>query len=95
MVIANLLVCTAGMIICACRMSHMSKSRTKIQIRLSYSMWFTTFMASGISWTYGDPANLAQLSMSVAILLNLIFGISVWRYGQPHYAMKAANDYGD
>lgn len=90
LIVANLLVCMAGGFMCICRMSMMSLSTTKAEIRWQYVFWFSTFAASGISWTYDEPASFAQLLMSLAIVVHLILGLGAWRNGAPAYTRRLA-----
>lgn len=84
----NLIVCIAGILICIERMTEMSHTKTKLQIRVQYSLWFSLFIFSGFSWLFHDPADLTQLVMSLMILANLVIGNGAWRQGLPEYAHK-------
>ena len=86
MVVLNFAVCTAAIFICACRLSHMSAKTTKVEIRASYVVWLPTLVASALSWTYGDPPGITQLSLGLAVLAHLAIGVRVWRHGAPDYA---------
>jgi membrane-anchored protein YejM (alkaline phosphatase superfamily) len=88
MVLVNLVICSAGAFMCACRMAHMSEKKTKRPIRVLYIVWFTTLIASALSWTYDEPPGIGQVSMSLAILIHLAMGIGVWRHGPPAYARR-------
>lgn len=85
--ILNLLVCLFGGYVCICRMAKMSARATKLTIRWQYMLWFGLFSASGISWTYDEPANFIQLLMSVSIVTHLLLGVAAWRNGAPAYTM--------
>jgi len=92
LILVNLLICSAGVFICACRLSHMSPTRTKPAIRYAYVLWLPVFVASGISWTHSEPPTIEQVALGAAILANLLTGIKVWRYGIPIYAVKNGGD---
>jgi len=87
---ANLLVCAGGMWVCICRMGLMSSRTTKLSIRIQYAIWFAMFVASGISWTYDDPASITQLAMTASVLGHLLIGTDAWRYGPPDYTIRHA-----
>lgn len=92
MVIFNLAMCFAGGYVCICRMAKMSAQTTKPVIRSQYVIWFGIFAASGISWTYGEPANSIQLLMGAGVLAHLLIGLSIWRRGTPEYARLSVTD---
>lgn len=83
----NLFVCMFGGYVCICRMAKMSASETKLIIRWQYMLWFGLFSASGISWTYDQPATWIQLLMSGSIVTHLLLGLAAWRHGAPAYTM--------
>jgi len=90
MVGLNLIVCLVGIAVCLNRMGHMSRSTTKLSIRVQYASWVALFVASMISWTYDEPASLTQLVMTMAILGQLLLGTDAWKYGPPDYTMRHA-----
>lgn len=85
----NFLVCAVGAQVCICRMKDMSRSSTKLTIRLQYMLWFSYFCASAISWTYDEPASLTQTIMSACVLAQLMLGFSAWRFGPPSYTRRS------
>jgi hypothetical protein len=90
LILANIFICAVGLVICACRLGHMSERTTKIEIRLSYVIWVSTLVASSLSWTYGEYPSIAQVSMSLAIVAHLAMGIGAWRNGAPDYSFRQA-----
>jgi len=88
LVLLNLITCLAGGLLCACRMTKMN-GQVKLPIRLLTTIQFTLFAASGMSYTYGEPASLIQWMMGVGVIAYLLLGVGPWRYGPPPYALKA------
>lgn len=86
-VVMNLFICLIGGWVCVCRMAKMSMG-TKRTIRTQYMLWFSLFVASAISWTYDEPANLTQIAMGLVVLTHLVLGASAWRLGPPAYARR-------
>jgi hypothetical protein len=89
---ANLVLCTAGFLLCVTRMGHMSKRTTKLAIRVQYAMLASMFTCSAISWTYDDPASITQLAMTGLVLGFLLCGNDAWKYGAPIYTMRVGGD---
>ena len=87
-VILNWIVSSVGGYICMCRMSRMSESETKLQIRIQYMIWFSLFTVSGLSFLFGELATPVQLLMSFAVVAHLLIGIPVWRWETPAYTKK-------
>ena len=90
LILANWAVCAVGGWICLVRMSKMSASTTKIEIRIQYMIWFALFFSSGWSFLFGERANAVQLLMSTAVLSSLVLGVPAWRFSEPHYAQRQA-----
>ena len=88
LILANWWACTVGGWICLCRMAKMSHSETKLEIRLQYMIWFSLFAGSGWSFLFGERASPIQLLMSLAILVYLFLGISVWNHRAPPYTRR-------
>ena len=95
LVAVNGAVCLSGMWVCLTRMTHMSRSKTKKQIRIQYSIWFGFFAASMLSWTYGDSASPTQLAMTTAVFFHLLLGTEAWRLGAPEYTNRPMEASGD
>ncbi len=88
LIIANLFACLAGGFVCVCRMGAMPGADAKPSIRFQYFLWFTMFVASGISWLYGQPATIMQFVWSCAVLAYLVIGYGAWRHGAPSYTIR-------
>jgi hypothetical protein len=88
MVLLNLVTCLAGSYLCVCRMTHMN-SHVKLPIRLGVTLQFALFAASGLSYTYNEPASFIQWMMGFGLICILLLGYGSWRHGAPAYAVKA------
>lgn len=88
MVLVNFGACWIGVFMCACRLGHMSPRDTKPEIAAVYVVWLPTLVASSISWTYGEPPSIAQISLALAVVAHFAIGYEVWRNGPPSYALK-------
>ena len=87
-VLLNWIVSSVGGYICMCRMSRMSESETKLQIRIQYMIWFCLFTISGWSFLFGEHATPVQFIMSLAVVAHLMIGVPVWRWETPAYTKK-------
>lgn len=87
LILLNLLVCSAGGLMCICRMAHMD-SNTKQAIRAQYTIWFSMFAASGWSFTYEEPSSFIQLLMGAALVAHMLIGMGAWRHGAPNYTVR-------
>lgn len=83
----NFVLCLFGGWICVCRMDKMTAA-TKPAIKFQYELLFTVFVASGISWTYSEPATFGQLLMTAAVVAQLALGFRAWRSGPPDYTAR-------
>ncbi len=88
MILANFVACWIGVFMCACRLGHMNPKITKVEISAVYVVWLPTLVASSISWTYGEPPSIAQLSLGLAVVAHFTIGYEAWRNGPPAYALK-------
>ena len=88
MILVNWFVCWAGVYMCACRLGHKNPRLIKPEISITYIVWMPTLVASALSWTYGEPPSIAQLSMGLAVVAHLTIGYEAWRDGPPPYARR-------
>lgn len=89
MIGANIFLCVTGMWMCLCRMKDMSKSSTKLTIRVQYAIWFGYFTASLIGGTWIEPATTTHVLMTGAVVAQFLLGFRVWRYGPPEYTRRS------
>lgn len=90
----NLIVCVLGFWICLCRSKDMKASRTKAVIRYQYTGWAMMFVASGISFLWGERATSVQLAISCWVVAHLMIGWGAWRHGPPRYTEKRVSAWG-
>lgn len=67
----NFFVCMAGSFLCICKMAKMGKSTTLLSVRLQYTILFSMFVASTISWVYKEPADMTQVIMGCGMVVFL------------------------
>ncbi len=88
LILVNWLACSAGGLMCLCRMTKMSGSRTKFAIRGQYALWLCFFAASGWSFAFGHAPSFMQTMLSLITMSALALGVPAWRHDLPRYAHK-------
>ena len=84
----NLLTCLVGAGLSICRLVKMN-SRVKMPLRVLATIQLVLFIASGISYTYDQPASFIQWLMGLGLISYLLLGVAPWKHGPPSCALKA------
>lgn len=84
---ANLVICSAGGFVCACRVNQMRFDTTRQLVRLLYALVVVALtLNGGWYWFFGGFADWQNVVASVSIIVVLMIDARSWREGLPQFA---------